>query len=224
MDLATKRKFKDSLFAEFARIGKALSSGRRLEIIELLAQAERSVEELAADTCQSIANTSQHLQVLKQAHLVETRRPGTFIRYSLAGESVVRLWIALREVGEARLADVGQLVDTYVKDRRSLQAIDSSELRRRLKDRSTLVLDVRPSIEYEAGHIAGARSIPIHELSKRLKELPKEKTIIAYCRGPYCVFADEASSLLSSKGYRVQRLKDGFPEWKLSGGPVSNVA
>jgi rhodanese-related sulfurtransferase len=204
MDTPTKRRFKDALFSEFARIGKALASGRRLELIELLAQGERTVEELANETAQSIANTSQHLQVLRQAQLVETRRDGTFISYRLADEQVAALWFALRGLGQKRLAEVSRLVGTYLKDRTTLQAIDCDELRQRLKDGSTVVVDVRPVQEYEAGHVAGARSIPVAELSARLKELPKSKTIVAYCRGPYCVFADEAMSFL----------------WKLAGGRV----
>ena len=221
MNAAAKRNFKDALFGEFERIGKAVANGRRLEIIDLLAQAERSVEELAEETSQSVANTSQHLQVLRQAQLVETRREGTFIRYRLADERVIRLWVALREVGESRLAEVGRLVDTYLDDRGTLQAINLGELRRRVKEGGTVVLDVRPEAEYEAGHIAGARSIPIGELSERLKELPKSKTIVAYCRGPYCVFADEAARLLSRKGFRALRLEGGFPDWKLAGGAVA---
>jgi rhodanese-related sulfurtransferase len=224
MDIPTKRRFKDALFGEFARIGKALASGRRLELIELLAQGERTVEELAAETAQSVANTSQHLQVLRQAQLVETRRDGTFIRYRLADEQVSRLWFSLRDLGQTRLADVGRLVDTYLTDRATLQAIDSEELRRRLQAGNTVVLDVRPVAEYEAGHIAGARSIPVAELAERLKELPKSKTIVAYCRGPYCVFADEAASLLSARGFRAIRLAGGFPDWKLEGGPVAQGA
>jgi rhodanese-related sulfurtransferase len=221
MDMARKRRFKDALFSEFARIGKALASGRRLELIELLAQGERTVEELAKETAQSFANTSQHLQVLRQAQLVETRRDGTFISYRLADQKVLRVWLALSELGNSRLAEVGRLVDTYLKDRATLQAVDCEELRRRLNDGSTVVLDVRPTVEYEAGHISGARSIPVTELAKRLKDLPKSKTIVAYCRGPYCVFADEAASLLSSNGFRALRLAGGFPEWKLQGGRVA---
>jgi len=224
MNAKTKREFKDLLFEEFARIGKAVASGRRLEILDLLAQGERSVEELAEETSQSTANTSQHLQVLRQAQLVEARREGTFIRYRLADEKVTRLWIALREVAESRLAEVGRLVDTYLEDRTTLQGIDCGELKRRIKEGSTVVLDVRPTTEYESGHIAGARSIPIDELSDRLKELPKSKTIIAYCRGPYCVFADEAMSLLAKKGFKALRLEGGFPDWKLAGGTIAHGA
>jgi rhodanese-related sulfurtransferase/DNA-binding transcriptional ArsR family regulator len=224
MDAKTKREFKDALFGEFARIGKAVASGRRLEILDLLAQGERSVEELADETAQSVANTSQHLQVLRQAQLVDSQREGTFIRYRLSDERVIRLCVALRDVGEARLAEVGRIVDTYLDDRAAFQGIDCGELRRRIKDGSAVVLDVRPAQEYEAGHIAGARSIPISELSQRLKELPKSKAIVAYCRGPYCVFADEAASLLSRKGFKALRLRGGFPDWKLEGGAVARGA
>lgn len=218
-----KRQFKDALFGEFARIGKALASGRRLEVLEVLAQGERTVEELAGETAQSVANASQHLQVLRQAQLVEARRDGNYIRYRLSDERITRLWLSLREVGETRLAEVERLVSTYLKDRDTLQAIDSKELRRRVKEGTALVLDVRPAVEFEAGHIAGARSIPVGELKKRLRELPKSKTVVAYCRGPYCVYADEAVALLRSRGYKAFRLEQGFPDWKLQGLPVASA-
>jgi rhodanese-related sulfurtransferase len=221
MDARTKRAFKNALFGEFARISKALASGRRLEILDVLAQGERSVEELAQETDQSVANTSRHLQVLKHARLVEAHRMGAFIRYRLADEKVTRLWIALRQVAEARLAEIGRLVEAYLADRSALQAISCAELRRRLKNGDAVVIDVRPACEYEAGHIAGARSMPLSELSRRLKELPKSKTIVAYCRGPYCVFADQAAALLSRKGFKAARLAVGFPEWKSAGLPTA---
>lgn len=221
MDRAAKRRFKDSLFEEFARVGKAIASPRRLELIELLAQGERRVDELANETLQPIANTSQHLQVLRQAQLVETRRQATYIYYRLADERVARLWIALREVGESRLAEVNRLVGTYLEDRKALQAIDCQELRQRIREGNTVVLDVRPALEYEAGHIAGARSVPLEELAERLRELPKSKTIVAYCRGPYCVFADEAVTILAGNGFRAFRLQGGFPDWQLDGGKVA---
>ena len=220
MNADSKRQFKDALFGEFARIGRAVANGKRLEILDLLAQAERTVEDLAAETAQSVANTSQHLGVLRQARLVETRRVGTFVRYRLADERVLRLWSALRELGEVRLAEIQRLADAYLRDRNILQGIDSRELRRRIREKRTVVLDVRPAIEYAAGHIAGARSIPIDELAKRLKELPKSKTIVAYCRGPYCVFADQAAALLSKNGYKILRLEGGYPDWVLAGGGV----
>src|SRR5438552_5675535 len=154
-----KRKFKDELFEQFARIGKALSSGRRLELLELLAQGERSVEDLAVETSQSVANTSQHLQVLRQAQLVESRREGNYIRYRLADEKVLSLWIAMRDLGQARLAEIGHLVKTFLKDRSALEPVTCTELQRRIKEGGAIVLDVRPAEEYASGHIAGARSI-----------------------------------------------------------------
>ena len=220
MDATRKRQFKNELYDQFSRATKALASGRRLELIELLAQSDRRVEALAAETGQSVANTSQHLQVLRHARLVETRRAGNYVLYRLADKSVLRLWLALRELGEARFAEIGALLETYLADRMSMQAVGSRELLRRLRERSVVVLDVRPAVEFEAGHIRGARSIPITELRRRLKELPKSRTIVAYCRGPYCVFADEAVTILRSKGYSAHRLESGFPDWAMQGLPA----
>jgi rhodanese-related sulfurtransferase len=221
---AEKRQFKDEIFAQFARIGKALSSGRRLELVELLAQGERAVEELALETDQSVANISQHLQVLRQAQLVESRRDGNYIRYRLADENVLHLWFALRDLGQARLAEIGRLIETYLKDRSALEAITCAELRRRMKDRGAMVLDVRPAQEFAAGRIAGARSIPVDELRARIKEVPKKRLVVAYCRGPYCVFADNAVEILRAMGYRAVRLDGGFPEWRIQGLPVESNA
>lgn len=215
-----KREFKDALFGEFSRLGKALASGRRLELIELLAQGNRTVEQLAKETGQSIANTSQHLQVLRQARLVDSTRHGNYIRYRLADDQVLRLWLALRDTGEVRLPEVESLVNGYFDGRRQLQAINCEELRRRLEAGRTVVIDVRPTLEYEAGHITGARSLPVEEIEARLKDLPKSKMIVAYCRGPYCVFADEAVALLTRRGFRAVRLDAGLPDWKMEGGPV----
>src|SRR5438132_789612 len=195
METSLKRRFKNELYDQFARLAKALGSGRRLELIELLAQGERTVEALALETEQSIANTSQHLQILRHARLVETARAGNHIRYRLADDYVLRLWLAFRGVGEARLAEIGALVQTFLGDRGQLQAVSSDELRRKIDERGVVVLDVRPTVEYDAGHIEGARSIPITELKTRLKDLRKSREIVAYCRGPYCVFADEAVAL-----------------------------
>jgi rhodanese-related sulfurtransferase/DNA-binding transcriptional ArsR family regulator len=220
MSLPAKREFKDALFGEFSRIGKALASGRRLELIELLAQGGRTVEQLATESSLSVANASQHLQVLREARLVETARRGTFIEYRLADDRVLQLWMALRETGAARLAEVDSLVNGYLGDRRQLQAIDCAELRRRMAAGGALVIDVRPMLEYEAGHISGARSVPVEEIEARMKELPKSKTVVAYCRGPYCVFADEAVALLTRRGFRAMRLDAGLPDWKLDGGAI----
>ena len=222
MRYAEKREFKDQLFEQFARIGKALASGRRLELIELLAQSERTVEDLAVETSQSVANTSQHLQVLRQAQLVETRRQGTYIRYRLADESVLRLWLAMRDLGQARLAEVGRLVETFLKDRSSLEPVTCTELQRRIKDGSAIVIDVRPAEEYAAGHISGARSIPVTELRARIREVPKTRLVVAYCRGPYCVFADQAVGLLRGAGYRAVRLDAGYPDWQTKRMPVES--
>lgn len=220
MDRSTKRTFKDQLFEQFARIGKGLASGRRLELLELLAQGERTVEDLAAETGMSVANTSQHLKALREAQLVEVRREGLYARYRLANEKVFAVWQAMRDLGTARLADIRQIVEIYLTDRGSLRGITCEELNRRLKDRSVVLLDVRPEEEYRAGHVAGARSIPLAELKARLKELPKRKEIVAYCRGPYCVFADEAVALLRSHGRKATRLETGFPDWKAQGLPI----
>jgi rhodanese-related sulfurtransferase len=221
MATSRKRQFKNELYDQFARLAKAMASGRRLELIELLAQGPRTVESLAAETDQSIANTSQHLQVLRQARLVETSRRGNYIHYRLADDHVLRLWTALRSAGEARLAEIGSLVETFMGDRGSLQPVSQEELIERLEHRGVIILDVRPVLEYNAGHIAGARSIPIGELNSRLQELPKSRRIVAYCRGPYCVFADEAVMRLRARGYKAVPLEGGFPEWKLRGFPVT---
>ena len=224
MESSCKRQFKNELYDQFARLAKALGSGRRLELIELLAQGERTVEALAEETEQSIANTSQHLQVLRHARLVETTRAGNHIRYRLADDHVLRLWLAFRDLGDARLTEIGALVQTFLSDRERLQAVSIKELRRRIDERSVVVLDVRPAVEYEAGHIHGARSIPITELRTRLKDLPKNREIVAYCRGPYCVFADEAVAVLRNNGYKAFRLEGGFPDWAIQGLPTSSSA
>jgi rhodanese-related sulfurtransferase len=223
MDPSTKRNFKDQLFEQFARIGKGLASGRRLELLELLAQGERTVEELAAETGMSVANTSQHLKALREAQLVAVRREGLYARYRLANEQVFALWQALRDLGSARLTEIRQIVETYLTDREILNGITCIELQQRLKNRSVVVLDVRPEREYQAGHVAGARSIPLTELRARLKELPKRKEIVAYCRGPYCVYADEAVALLRLRGRKATRLETGFPDWKAQGLPVETA-
>ena len=220
MDPARKRQFKDEIFAQFARIGHALASGRRLELIDLLAQGERTVEELARESEMSIANASQHLQVLGRARLVENRREGTYVFYRLAGESVFRLWQALRDLGEERLADVGRIVREYLDDRASMEPVGMPELLRRLRGGDVMLLDVRPRKEFDAGHIAGARSVPLEELEARLSEIPADAEVVAYCRGPYCVYADEATHKLLEHGRRARRLEAGYPDWKAAGHPV----
>jgi len=217
IEISRKREFKDQLFEQFARIGKSLSNGRRLEILELLAQGHHSVEEVARKVELSVANASQHLQVLRKSNLVSVKREGLYAHYSLAGNDVLQLWISMRQLGEKHLADIRQLVESYLSSREQLEPISCEELLKRLNEKSVFMLDVRPFEEYEAGHIPGARSIPLAELTARLREIPKKREVVAYCRGPYCVFADSAVSILTSKGYRAARLEEGFPEWKIRG-------
>lgn len=212
-----KREFKDRLYAEFARIGKAVSSPNRLEILDLLAQGERTVESLAAETGQSVANTSRHLQMLRRSQLVSTRRDGVFVHYRLSGSEVSALALALRQTAEQHLAEVDSVVRDFLGDRDTLEPVTPQELEQRMESGEVMLLDVRPQHEYAAGHITGAVSIPIAELASRLAELPRHQRYVAYCRGPYCVYADEAVSLLTTNGIRAQRLTEGFPEWQLAG-------
>ena len=217
-----QRAFKEQLYAQFARLGKALASPGRLELLDLLAQGERSVEELAREAALSAANASAHLQVLQRARLVDSRKEGQRVFYRLADPAVYRLWLALRHVGERQLAEIDRLVAAYLQGRQGLEAVSRDELRRRLAEGVTEVLDVRPVVEYRQGHIAGARSIPVDELEERLHELDPAREIVAYCRGPYCVFADEAVTLLRERGYRAARYDDGYPEWAAAGLPVAH--
>lgn len=213
------RAFKDALYDQFARIGKAVSNPHRLEMLDLLAQGERRVEDLAREAHLPIANASQHLQALLRAHLVERRRDGTSIYYRLADERVFELWQSIRELGAARLAEVDALARTHFdEDRR--KAIGLEELRERQRDEQVILLDVRPPHEYRAGHLPGAISMPVDELPERLHELPKSSPIVAYCRGPYCVFADGAVRLLREHGYQATRMIDGVPDWQAAGLPV----
>lgn len=214
------RAFKADLYRQFARLGKALASPARLELLDLLAQGERSVEDLAQEANLGVANASAHLQALGRAQLVASRKAGLRVYYRLADQSVFRLWVALREAGEHQLAEIDRLVATYLQDRQSLQPISSEELARRLTDGETLVLDVRPLLEYRQGHIAGARSIPVEELEQRLAEVALYRQIVAYCRGPYCVFADEAVTVLRAHGFSAERYAEGYPDWAVAGFPV----
>lgn len=214
------RRFKDELYRQYARIGRALASGLRLEILELLAQRERTVESLARELGQSTANVSQHLQILRAAALVDTRREGLFIHYRLADDAVIRLSAALRGVAERRLAELERLVRREFQRREDVTPVGLDELVRRLRRRDVVVLDTRPAAEYRAGHIAGAVSMPVDEIQQHLRDLPKGKDYIAYCRGPYCVYADRAVEILQASGRRARRLADGFPEWKMAGFPI----
>jgi len=218
------RSAKTALFDAFAQVAKALSSGRRAEIVDVLAQGERSVEELASEIAQSVANTSHHLQALARAGLVTTRRDGTRIIYRLASARVEELWSALRDVAAERVAGIGELAAAYLGDRAGLEAIGRRELAERLRRGDVVVLDVRPNPEYTAGHVAGARSVPIAELRRHLDALPTNAEVVAYCRGPYCVYADDAVRELRRRGYTARRLEDGFPEWRRAGLPVATGA
>lgn len=214
------RKAKDELFDGFAEVAGALSSGRRAELIDVLEQSERHVEQLAAEIGQSVANTSFHLRAMAAAGLVTTRRDGNRIYYRLASERVGELWAALRDVAAAHHVDFDFLSDAYLGDRSGLEQIGRDELAQRLADGDMIVIDVRPAPEYEAGHIAGARSIPIESLQAQLRELPDNVEVIAYCRGPYCVYADDAVRQLAGDGRPARRLEDGFPQWEQAGLPV----
>jgi rhodanese-related sulfurtransferase/DNA-binding transcriptional ArsR family regulator len=218
-----KRQFKDELYEQFARIGKALSNPHRLELVELLAQGERTVEDLAIEANLPIANASQHLQVLRAAQLVDVRRDGLYAYYRLGNGRVFRVWQALRDLGDRQLAEVNLLVRSFLQDRSPLQSINATELVEHMEAGDVLVLDVRPELEYRSGHIPEARSIPIDELEARLNELPNDQEIIAYCRGPYCVFADEAVTLLQKHGYSARRLVEGLPDWHALNLPVESV-
>jgi rhodanese-related sulfurtransferase len=214
------RAFKDGLYAELAILGKALANRHRLELLDLLGQGERSVEELAREAALSTANASAHLQVLRRARLVEAEKRGLNVFYRLAAPEVFQLWRTLRDVGGARLAEIDRLVENYFVDRGELEAVDKEELLRLIEDEAVTVIDVRPEVEYEQGHIPAARSVPVEDLERRLAELPSEVEVVAYCRGPYCVYSDEAVRLLRSHGFRARRLGEGFPEWRAAGYPI----
>ncbi|MFC0773021.1 metalloregulator ArsR/SmtB family transcription factor [Terrimonas alba] len=215
-----KRIFKDKVYSILANMIKAMANPHRLEIIDLLGQGEKSVEEIAIDTDMSVANTSQHLQVLKAANLVEIRRGGNFIHYRLSHEEIYKSWQTLRELGLERMAEMEKLIKDFREKRNILEAVKIDELLNRLKSKNIVLLDVRPVGEYNNGHIPDAINIPVEELSAKLKKLAKNKEYIAYCRGPFCVFADEAVTLLIKKGFKAKRLFEGFPDWKLKGLPI----
>ena len=211
------RAAKTALFDEFARVGKALASGRRIELLDVLANGERTVDALAGEVGLSVANTSQHLQILRQAGLVTSRRHGTSVHYRLAALEVFQLWQALRTLAAGRLAEVERLAAAYLGDRDELEPVTREELARRLLDGDHLmVLDVRPAAEHAAGHLPGAASIPVDELRRRLAELPRDREIVAYCRGPFCAYAHDAVRRLRAAGRAARRLEEGWPEWRLA--------
>jgi rhodanese-related sulfurtransferase len=209
-----------ALFDALASVAQALGNGRRAEIVDVLAQGERSVEEIAGEISQSVANTSQHLQVLARAGLVRTRRAGTRVYYRLASERVDDLWTAVREVAGRHVAEVSVLADQYLGERGEVEPLSAAELQERLARGDVVVLDVRPEPEFRAGHIPGARSAPLPELDALASKLPRRREIVAYCRGPYCVYADDAVRLLRSRGLKARRLDVGLPEWRRAGLPV----
>jgi rhodanese-related sulfurtransferase/DNA-binding transcriptional ArsR family regulator len=208
------------LFNEFARVSKALGSGNRLELLEFLAQGERSVDQLAKLSGLSVANTSRHLQVLRQAGLVAARKEGLFVFYSVSGEGVIRLLAALQEVAQHNVAEVTRLVNAYLSSRDSLEPVSVSDLVERMGAGLVTIVDVRPKEEYEAGHLRGAINVPLAEMEQRLDELPREREVVAYCRGPFCVLSFEAVARLRERGYTARRLETGFPEWKVAGLPI----
>lgn len=217
-----ERQAKNALFDALASVAKALASGRRAEIVELLAQGERSVEEIADAIGQSVANTSHHLRALASAGLLRSRREGTHIIYFLASDQVGELWAAVRDVAASHVDEIERLARDYLGEPDGLEPLGRDELAERLTRGDVTVIDVRPAAEFAAGHIAGARSIPIDELADRLRTLDKSRDVVAYCRGPYCVYADEAVRVLTAKGFRAHRLADGYPEWRRNTLPVAH--
>jgi rhodanese-related sulfurtransferase/DNA-binding transcriptional ArsR family regulator len=215
------RKFKDRLYDQFARLGKALSNSHRLEVLELLAQSERTVDSLATELGISVANASQHLQALRQAALVDSRKDGLFMHYRLAGPEVFDLSKVIRSVAERRLVELELLVNEHFGNRADAEAVPMAELLKRARSKQVVILDTRPAREYIAGHIPGALSVPVDDLQRRLKDLTKGREYVAYCRGPYCIYADRAVEILRANGRRARRLAEGFPEWRSAGFPVS---
>lgn len=214
------RRFKDSIYEQLARIGKAVSSPKRLELLDLLCQGERTVEVLANEANMSLASTSQHLQILRAVRLVEAEKVGLYVTYRLADRTVCDFFRTMRTLAESRLAEMEQITRRFLEGRKGLEPVDREVLLARVRKGEVIALDVRPSEEYRAGHIPGAMSVPLKALKERLAELPRDQEIVAYCRGPYCVIAVEAVELLRSQGFRAYRLEDGIPEWRARGFPV----
>lgn len=215
------RQFKDTIYEQLSRIGKAVSSPKRLELLDLLCQGPKKVEALAKETDLSVANTSQHLQILRGASLVESRKEGLYVVYKIADSDVCVFFRSMRLLAGKRLAELELTVQRFLKEREGLETVDREELLERVRRKSVTVIDVRPPEEYEAGHIPGALSIPLKKLQSRLAEVPKDRQIVAYCRGPYCVLAIRAVDILRSKGYKAIRLEDGIPDWRARGFKVA---
>lgn len=216
------RLFKDALYEQFSRLGKAISAPKRLELLDLLCQGPRTVEALAQQTAITIANASQHLQVLRTARIVMAQKKGLYVEYQLADDTVASFFVALRRLADSRLAEVEQITRAFFEERGAMEPVAGDELLSRVRKGDVTVLDVRPLEEYRAGHIAGALSIPIAELKTRLKELPKNREIVAYCRGPYCVMAMEAVALLRKKGFAAHRMEYGVVDWRERGWRVES--
>jgi rhodanese-related sulfurtransferase/DNA-binding transcriptional ArsR family regulator len=215
-----KREFKNKLYNDLTIIAKAMANPHRLEIIELLAQAEYSVEQIAEQVHLSVANTSQHLQTLKTAQLVSVTRRGNFIFYTLASQSTLHAWKSIQDLGRERIASIEATVKDYRTTKTQTESVTIDQLLEKLNTGKVTILDVRPEVEFNHGHIANARSIPHDQLKSRFKELPKRSEIVAYCRGPFCLFADDAVALLLQQGYKAKRLEKGFPDWQLLGLPI----
>jgi rhodanese-related sulfurtransferase len=213
----SNRRFKDTIYEQFARVGKAVSAPRRLELLDLLCQGPRTVEVLAEQAGITAANASQHLQILRAARLVDAEKKGLHVEYRLADDRVWRFFHSLQVLAETRLAEVEQVTRDFLEERGAMEAVHSAELLRRVREGEVSVLDVRPPEEYRAGHIPGALSVPLAQLKKRLSELPRDREIVAYCRGPYCVMAVEAVELLRRKGFRAHRLEHGIVDWRARG-------
>lgn len=218
---ADPRGVKDALYEQFARIGRAVSSPKRIELLDLLGQGERTVEGLAEASGMGVTNTSAHLKILRDARLVAARKDGTRVVHRLADDDVGRFLLGLLEVARSRLAEVEKVTHDYFEVRDELEPLRRSDLAERLERGDVVVLDVRPTEEFEAGHIRGAVSVPLEDLARRMAELPPDIEVVAYCRGPYCVLAPQALEVLRERGYAARRLEDGFPEWRLAGLPVA---
>lgn len=215
------RRFKTAIYEQFSRIGKALSNPSRLELLDLLCQGPRTVEALAKEAGLGLANTSQHLKALREARLVEAEKAGLFVTYRLAGEQVCQFFRSLRSLAETRLAEVAEITRRFLEARQGLQPVDREQLLSKVREGAVIVLDVRPPEEYRAGHLPGALSVPLKELETRLRDLPRDREVVAYCRGPYCVLAVEAVEMLRSRGFAAFRLEDGVRDWQARGFPVA---
>lgn len=220
--MSRERQYKDATYAQFARIGKAVSHPKRLEILDVLCQGPRTVEVLAREAGLGIASASQHLKVLREARLLEAEKKGLYVTYRLAGESVCAFFRGMRSLAESRLAEVEQITRRFLAGRDGMEPVEARDLLRRVREGRVTVLDVRPADEFRAGHIAGALSVPLRELRARIRELPKRKEIVAYCRGPYCVLAIQAVDALREAGLKASRLREGYPDWRAAGLPVES--